>query len=97
MNVRLVKFAAPPGGPQLVATRAAHMMLRDAWTCACAQKQGMFPHDAGADRSGEGRENSCKPLIRSAQIWYHCNQIRGGGEYSISGFGQSSVTFVAEK
>lgn len=39
----------------------------------------------------------CKPLIRSAQIWYHCNQISDGAEYSISGFGQSSVTFVAEK
>lgn len=52
--------------------------------CRCRQKQG-------------GRENCCKPLIRSAQIWYHRNQISDGAEYSISGFGQSSVTFVAEK
>lgn len=55
MNVRLVKFAAQPGGPQLVATRAAHMTLRDAWTRACAPNPGLFPHGAGADRSGEGR------------------------------------------
>lgn len=52
--------------------------------CRCRQNKG-------------GRENFCKPLIRSAQIWYHCNQISNGAEYSISGFGQSSVTFVAEK
>lgn len=36
-------------------------------------------------------------VIRSTQIWYHCNQISDAAEYSISGFGQSSVTFVAEK
>lgn len=46
-----------------------------------------------------GRESywAYKPLIRSTQIWYHCNQISDDAEYNISGFGQSSVTFVAEK
>lgn len=32
MNVRLVNFTAPPGGPQLVATDAH--VLRDAWMCS---------------------------------------------------------------
>lgn len=55
-------------------------------------------HTLCRDRQRE-REGcwACKPLITSTQIWYHCNRISDYVAYCISGFGQSSVTFVAEK
>lgn len=76
--------------------------LRDAWmyTCVLANRctNTTCSHTLQGQTEG-GRESywACKPLIRSTQIWYHCNQISDGAEYSMSGFGQSSVTFVAEK
>lgn len=81
---------------QLVATDTHVHCQHDAPRCMDACMCANTGCVAGADRSWGGK-NSCKPLIRSAQIWYHCNQISDGAEYSISGFGQSSVTFVAEK
>lgn len=69
------------------------------YTCVlvnrCTSKTRSHPFAA----TYRGRESywACPPLIGSSLIWYHCNQISDDAEYSISGFGQSSVTFVAEK
>lgn len=80
-------------------TRGVHTRsLHDAWmyTCvlanSCTNKTRL--HTLQGQTEG-GR--AIGPVIRSSQIWYHCNQISDAAEYSISGFGQSSVTFVAEK
>ena len=90
MNTRLIKFAGLPGGLQLVSAHTHMHTHMNAYMCTCKTRS----HTLQGQTEG-GR--ACKPLIRSAQIWYHCNQISVGAEYSISGFNQSSVTFVAEK
>lgn len=51
----------------------------------------------GRETWGGGGHWAREPLIGSSQIWYQSNQISDDAAESISGFGGSSVTFVAEQ
>lgn len=109
MNTRLIKFAGLPGGRQPVRgrtdTRTHGSMHHGARACAPHKVHQRDVFTQGQKTEGEvgeeegGRESyrACAPLITSTQICYHSNQISRGAEYSISGFGRSSVTFVAHK
>lgn len=108
MNTRLIKFAGPPGGRQPVLartdTRTHGSVHLGAGVCARAtrgarldKKKTKTEEEVGEEEGGRESYRACAPLITSAQICYHSNQISRGAEYSISGFGRSSVTFVAHK
>lgn len=108
MTTTLIKFTGLPGGrlvPAHTHTRTHTHVLhthththRDAWMCTCVPANSCTcktgSHTLQRQTEGGG---ATELVIRSTQIWYHCNQISDDAEYSISGFGQSSVTFVAEK
>lgn len=99
--MRLIKFSGLPGALQLGSThtQCTHIhtvMHKCIHVCLLIGVQIRHVHMLRGDRQRESYW-TCKPLIRLTQIWYHCNQISDDAEYSMSGFGQSLVTFVAEK
>lgn len=103
MNMSLIKLTDLPGGLQLTSARTDGTLARTntvmhncmhVWLLIGALDT--FTPYVETDRGREGCW-AYKPLITSTQIWYHCNHISDDVAYCISGFGQSSVTFVAEK
>lgn len=108
LNTTLIRFTGRPDGLQHThrhntQTRGFHMLAMwgmDVRSLIDIQIRHIYSDIQKVvvrQRAVWGGHWACEPLIASSQIWYRCNQISDNAAESISGFGRSSVTFVAEQ